>query len=176
MTIRNQTSTRFKDEIRALSPWVFGLAALVFLAMIVLIVVVTGRDNHAPPVAVRWLLGVIAGTILACYVMLIGYINRDAGQRRMSRLFWTLIAICVPNGLGIVLYFILRKPRAINCSQCNAEIEPGFSFCPRCRNRLQPVCPHCQRSVDAGDKFCPYCGKALESGSDVSSAAATSEP
>jgi predicted amidophosphoribosyltransferase len=81
----------------------------------------------------------------------------------MSRWLWTLIAIVIPNALGVVLYFILRKPRAANCSQCEAEVEPGFSFCPRCRTRLQPVCPHCQRSVGLNDKFCPYCGGDLES-------------
>lgn len=173
MTNRNQTSTRFKDEIRSISPWVFFLATLVLLSMVVLLVVVVGRDHNAPPLALRFLLGVIAGTLLGCYVVLIGYVNRDAGRRKMSRLLWTLIAIFVPNGLGIVLYFILRKPRAVNCPQCNDEVEPGFSFCPRCRNRLQPVCPHCQRSVNLGDKFCPYCGEALESAAGVSSEATT---
>ncbi len=173
MTNRNQTSTRFKDEIRSISPWVFFIASLVLLSMVVLLVVVVGRDHNAPPLAVRLLLGVIAGTLLGCYVVLIGYVNRDAGRRKMSRLLWTLIAIFVPNGLGIVLYFILRKPRSVNCPQCGAEVEPGFSFCPRCRNRLQPVCPHCQRSVNLGDKFCPYCGEALESAAGVSSEATT---
>jgi RNA polymerase subunit RPABC4/transcription elongation factor Spt4 len=138
-------------------------------------VAVMGRDHDAPSVAVRLLLGIVGGTLLGCYVVLIGYVNRDAGRRSMSRLLWTLIAIFVPNGLGIVLYFILRKPRATNCSQCGAEVEPGFSFCPRCRNRLQPVCPHCQRSVGSGDKFCPYCGGALESDASAPSAAATSQ-
>src|SRR5208337_1187714 len=118
MTNRNQTSTRFKDEIRIIPPWVFFLATLVLLLMVVLLVVVVGRDHNAPPLALRCLLGVIAGTLLGCYVVLIGYVNRDAGRRKMSRLLWTLIAIFVPNGLGIVLYFILRKPRSVNCPQC----------------------------------------------------------
>jgi predicted amidophosphoribosyltransferase len=96
--------------------------------------------------------------VLGCWAVLIGYINQDAGRRRMSRLLWTLIAIFVPNGLGIVLYFVLRKPRIAHCPQCDAEIEPGFSYCPRCRTRLRPICPHCQRSTDHDDKFCPYCG------------------
>ncbi len=176
MTIGNQTSTRFKDEICIVSRWVFFLAVLVLVAMVVMLVVVVGRDHNPPPLALRFLLGVIGGTLLGCYVVLIGYVNRDAGRRRMSRLLWTLIAIFVPNGLGIVLYFILRKPRSVNCPQCNAEVEPGFSFCPRCRNRLQPVCPRCQRSVNLGDKFCPYCGEALESAAGVSSPVATSQP
>jgi RNA polymerase subunit RPABC4/transcription elongation factor Spt4 len=162
MTTSNQTSSRFKDELRILSPWAYALAALVFVAIPVLFVVFVGKDPKAPPFAARCLLGAIAGTLMACYVILIGYINRDAGRRGMSRVWWTLLAMFVPNGLGIVLYFILRKPRTAHCPQCDARVEPGFSFCPRCRNRLQPVCPHCQRAVDLGDKFCPYCGEALE--------------
>ncbi len=176
MTIGNQTSTRFKDEIRIVSPWAFFLAVLSFLSMVVLLVVVVGRDHNAPPLALRCLLGVVAGTVLGCYIVLIGYVNRDAGRRRMSRLLWTLIAIFVPNGLGIVLYFVLRKQRTANCPQCNAEVEPGFSFCPRCRNRLQPVCPHCQRSVNLGDHFCPYCGGALGAAAGAPSTPTPNQP
>jgi RNA polymerase subunit RPABC4/transcription elongation factor Spt4 len=176
MTTSSQTSSRFKDELRILSPWAYALAALVFVAIPVLFVVFIGRDPKAPPFAVRCLLGAIAGTLLACYVILIGYINRDAGRRGMSRLWWTLLAMFVPNGLGIVLYFILRKPRTAHCPQCAAEVAPGFSFCPRCRNRLQPVCPHCQRAVDLGDKFCPYCGGALEPSAVAPAAPAAIQP
>jgi hypothetical protein len=176
MTDRNQTSTRFKDELRIVSRWVYFFAVLVFLTVPVLFAIVVGRDNHAPPLAVRWLLGVLAGTAIACYAVLVGYINRDAGRRGMSRLFWTLVAIFVPNGLGIVLYFVLRKQRAAHCPQCDAEVEAGFSFCPRCRTRLRPVCPHCQRSVDFGDKFCPYCGGGLEAGAGVGSGAGVGQP
>jgi RNA polymerase subunit RPABC4/transcription elongation factor Spt4 len=175
MTARNQTSTRFKDEMRIVPPWVFFLATLIFLTVIVLVATVAGRDHHPPALPLRVLLGVMAGTVAGCYLIVISYINRDAGRRGMSRLLWTLIAVCVPNALGIVLYFVLRKPRTGNCPQCNATVEPGFSFCPRCRNRLQPVCPHCQRSIDLGDKFCPYCGGALES-TAVSSVTSTNQP
>ena len=176
MTIRNQISTRSKDEISICAPWAFYLFTLVFLTIAVLFVTVVGRDPHAPRLAVRCLLGVLAGTLLGCYAVVIGYINQDAGRRSMSRLLWTLIAIFVPNGLGIVLYFVLRKQRTAHCSQCDAEVEPGFSFCPRCRNRLQPACRRCQRSVNPGDKFCPYCGEILESAAGVQSTAATCQP
>jgi hypothetical protein len=176
MTIRNQTGTRFWDEIRIISPWARYLAVLVFLLVPELFVVLVGIDRHPPPFAIRALLGVIAATLLASYVVLVGYVNQDAGRRGMSRPLWTLIAIFVPNGLGIVLYFILRNPRRAHCSQCEAEVEPSFSFCPRCRNRLQPACPHCQHSVAIGDKFCPYCSGALDQTAAVLSPAATSQP
>jgi RNA polymerase subunit RPABC4/transcription elongation factor Spt4 len=168
MTNRNQTSARFKDEIRLVSLWVRILAVLVFLAAPPLFAIFVAMDRNAPPFAVRVLMGILVGAVVGCYVLLIGYINQDAGRRGMSRLLWTLIATVVPNGLGIVIYFVLRKPRTATCSQCAAEVEPGFSFCPRCRNPLQPACPHCQRGVDPGGKFCPYCGGELESALGVS--------
>jgi hypothetical protein len=161
-TDSNQTSTQSKDEIRILAPWAYYLFAAVFVTMAVLFVTVVGMDPKAPRLPIRCLLGVLMGTVLGCYAVLIGYINQDAGRRGMSRVWWTLLAIFVPNGLGIVLYFILRKPRAAHCPQCAAQVEPGFAFCPRCRTRLRPACPHCRRSVDLGDKFCPYCAGALE--------------
>jgi len=158
MSNGNPTPARTKDEIRILAPWAYCLYAAVLVTVAVAFVILVRTDRHAPPVAIRWLLGLLAGAVLGCWAVLIGYINQDAGRRRMSRLLWTLIAIFVPNGLGIVLYFVLRKPRIAHCPHCDAEIEPGFSYCPRCRTRLRPICPHCQRSTDHDDKFCPYCG------------------
>src|SRR5579862_2262564 len=172
MTLETQTSTRSKDDIRIFAPWAYWLFGIVFLTILVLFVTIVGMDPKAPPLPIRCLLGMLAGAVLGCYAVLIGYINQDAGRRGMSRLLWTLIAIFVPNGLGIVLYFVLRKPRAVTCPQCNAEVDPGFSFCPRCRHRLRPACPHCQRSIDLGDKFCPYCGGAVNPAAGMTAAPA----
>jgi RNA polymerase subunit RPABC4/transcription elongation factor Spt4 len=164
MPMKNESSTRFMDEVRSISPWAFVIAIIGFAAMVATIVFAALADKNAPPMAVMVLLGIVAGTAVGCYILLIGYVNRDAGRRGMSRVLWTLLAIFIPNALGIVLYFILRKPRIENCPQCGAIVEPGFGFCPRCRYRLSPVCAQCQRSVHAGDKFCPYCGGELGAG------------
>ncbi|MDP9146828.1 MAG: zinc ribbon domain-containing protein [Acidobacteriota bacterium] len=164
MPVKNETSTRFRDEVDIISPVAYVFAAIGFLVVWGAVVFATLHDkSHNPfytlPVLVP--LGLLAGTAIACYILLIGYINGDAGRRGMSRLAWTLLAIFVPNALGIVLYFVLRKPRMPCCPQCNAFVDPGFGYCPRCRYRLMPVCPQCQRSVHDGDKFCPYCGSDL---------------
>jgi hypothetical protein len=163
MSITHQPSTRFRDEIRTISPWAYAFAALGFLAFQFLFLVMVAKDHNAPSLPIRVLLGLLGGVLLGCYILLIGYVNKDASRRGMSRWLWTLIAIFVPNGLGVVLYFVLRKPSSTCCPQCNATLDPGFSFCPRCRYHLTPVCPRCQRSVSAGDKFCPYCGETLAS-------------
>jgi hypothetical protein len=169
MTVSNPTSTRAQDDVRIFAPWAYSVFGLVFVTITVLFATLVDMKGHGLPL--RCLLGAIAGTALGCYAVLIGYINQDAGRRNMSRILWTFVAIFVPNGLGILLYFVLRKPRTAHCPQCDAEVDPAFSFCPRCRNRLKPVCPHCQRSVDLGDKFCPYCGGSLEPPTAAPSAA-----
>ena len=161
MPVKNETSTHFMDEVRIISPWAYLFALLGFLGIVAIVVFATLADKNPPPMAAMVLVGIFAGTALACYILLIGYVNQDAGRRGMGRVLWTLLAIFIPNALGIVLYFILRKPRASNCPQCSGAVEPGFGFCPRCRYRLTPVCPQCQRSVREGDKFCPYCGSDL---------------
>ena len=158
MPVKNETSTRFIDEVRIVSPWAYVFAALGFLLSVTAAVYATLTGTSPFPLPFLVLLTIFAGALMACYVLLIGYINVDAGRRGMSRLAWTLIAIFIPHALGIVLYFVLRKPRTLTCSQCAAAVEPGFGFCPECRARLQAVCPHCQRGVNAATKFCPYCG------------------
>lgn len=165
MSTKNESSTRFMDEVRIISPWTFFVAFLIFALVMAAVAFATLTDTSGstvPPLLVLAPLGLIAGTAMACYTLLLGYINRDAGRRGMSRLAWTLVAVLVPYALGIVLYFVLRKPRLQNCPKCNTVIEPAFGFCPSCRYRLTPACPHCQRGVQAGDKFCPFCGGQLE--------------
>ena len=164
MPVKHETSTRFMDEVRIISPWFFFVAVLGFLSAVVAVafVVLTDKSGTPPPI-VLIPLGFLGGFVIACYILLIGYVNRDAGRRGMSRLLWTLIAILIPHALGIVLYFVLRQPRVRNCPRCGAGVQSGFGFCPRCRCQLNVVCPQCQRGVQAGDKFCPYCGNDLAS-------------
>jgi RNA polymerase subunit RPABC4/transcription elongation factor Spt4 len=183
MVIKDDTSTRFMDEVRIISRWAWLIAAVGFLALVGLLTLPkvscsssttswtsaagwnytcttltnAGANTVHPPKPMMVLLGIVAGTVLACLILLIGYINADAGRRGMSRFLWTLLSIFIPNGIGILLYFLLRKPRILTCPQCRAVVEPGFGFCPQCRHSLNVTCPQCQRGVNAGGKFCPYC-------------------
>jgi hypothetical protein len=161
MPVKTEASTHFTDELHIISTWVFFFAGLPYLAAIAAIAYATLSGKPPMPFPAMVAVGILGATVLACYILLIGYVNSDAGRRGMSRIAWTLLAVFIPNALGIVLYFVLRKPRIATCPQCAAPLEPGFGFCPRCRYRLNPTCPACQRSVHAGDKFCPYCGGEL---------------
>jgi RNA polymerase subunit RPABC4/transcription elongation factor Spt4 len=161
MPVKNEAATRFMDEVRIISPWVYGFVGLGFLAAIAAVVYAHVSGNPPFPLAAMVPLGIFGGMIAGCYILLIGYVYRDAGRRGMSPLAWTLLAICVPNALGIVLYFVLRKPRIAACPQCGKAVQPGFNFCPSCNYKLSPSCPECQRVVGPGDAYCPYCGTSL---------------
>ena len=90
------------------------------------------------------------GLVLAIGVLLIGYVNGDARRRGMRYVMWTLLAIFIPNAVGIILYFILRDPILKPCPQCGHIVRPGFTFCPHCGTSLQPTCPNCGKGVEPG--------------------------
>ena len=170
MPVKNESSTRFRDEIRIIPPWAYFIAFLGYVAAGAAVVFSAltnkGSDRFFRlPLLIP--LGLTGGTVIACYILLIVYINRDAGRRGMSRLGWTLLAIFIPNGLGIVLYFVLRKALSPKCPQCGQVVESRFGFCPCCRCRLTPVCAQCQHTVNVADKFCPFCGNDLRTGEPV---------
>jgi hypothetical protein len=148
-------------DFRLVARWAWILAVIGFLSMQFVFNVVLARQHDAPPAWARILLGLFAGLVLTCYLLLVGYVNRDAGRRGMSRALWTAVCILVPNGLGFILYFILRQPVVRNCPQCGRGVQQGFNFCPQCNYKLSPSCPQCQRMVRPEDAYCHYCGTAV---------------
>jgi RNA polymerase subunit RPABC4/transcription elongation factor Spt4 len=161
MPVKHETSTRFIDEIRIMSPWVYVFIGLGYLVAFIAVVYAQFSGHPPFPLVQMIPLAFLGGTFIGLYILLIGYINRDAGRRGMSPLAWTLLAILVPNALGIVLYFVLRKPRIGTCPQCENTLQPGFNFCPQCNYKLSPSCPQCQRVVGPSDVYCPYCGTSV---------------
>ena len=161
MPFRNEGSTRFIDEVRIISPWTYLFVGLGYVAAFAAVVYATLSGNPPFPLIGMVPLAILGGTFLGCYFLLIGYVNRDAARRGMSPILWTLLALCIPNALGILLYFVLRKPRIATCPQCANEIQAGYNFCPRCNFKLSPSCPQCQRAVGVNDVYCSYCGAAL---------------
>lgn len=81
-------------------------------------------------------LGIALGLVLGClgagYVLLAGYVYGDARRRGMPPIAWTALAVLVPNALGFVIYFLLRKPILRPCSSCGVGIAEDSAFCPRC--------------------------------------------
>ncbi len=55
-------------------------------------------------------MSVLPGMPLFVLVLLIGYVYADAKRRGMRYVMWTLLAIFIPNAIGIILYFVMRDP------------------------------------------------------------------
>jgi RNA polymerase subunit RPABC4/transcription elongation factor Spt4 len=155
MELKNETKVGFTAEVSIIPVWAWMLAVIGFAAMQVVAQLV--RQPDAPTHFVRALMGLLAGAVVACYLLLIGYVTPDARRRGMSPVLWTLVAILVPNALGMILYFILRQPIRSACPQCGSFVQSGFNFCPHCSQKLGPSCPKCQHVVAATDVYCPYC-------------------
>ncbi len=161
MQVKNETRTGLPAEIKIIPTWAWALAGIVFVAAQILFNVVVARHSGGPPAWGRPLLGLLAGTGGGCYFLFIGYINRDAKRRGMNPLLWTIVAVIIPNALGIILYFLLRQPLHGACPQCGNAVQTGFNFCSLCGYKLSPNCPQCQRVVGINDVYCPNCGTPL---------------
>jgi RNA polymerase subunit RPABC4/transcription elongation factor Spt4 len=162
MQLKNEAPTGVAAEIKIVPAVAWVLAGAVFVAAQIFFNVTLARHADAPPAWCRPLLGLLAGIGGGCLLALIGYINRDAKRRGMSPTLWTIVAILIPNGLGGLLYFVLRQPLRGACPQCGSAVQNGFNFCPRCSCKLSPSCPQCQRVVGVSDVFCPYCGTSVQ--------------
>ena len=78
------------------------------------------------------LIGLAGGTLAAAYFLLAGYVYADAVRRAMPAIPWTALAVVIPNCVGFVLYFLLRKPILHPCPRCARGVAPDAAFCPRC--------------------------------------------
>lgn len=156
------TASRFGEELKIIPSWAYVIAGVAFLCMQFLFNAIIPTHKNPPPQPVTVFLGLLTGVAIACYCLLIGYVNVDAGRRGMSRTLWTLLVIFVPNALGFILYFLLRQPATQPCPQCHTPVQASFNYCPTCHTKLHPHCAQCQRPVRLTDTFCPYCGFKLD--------------
>ena len=156
--------SRFTKELRVIpkAAWIVaGFANLCFTLPLFLSVAPTD------PVVGKWprwgqALCVCAMFLfVAAWVALIGYVYGDAKRRQMRYVMWTLLAIFIPNAIGMILYFILRDPLPKPCLNCGHIEKAKFPFCPRCGTLLQPTCPKCDKPVEPTWANCAYCGQQL---------------
>ena len=150
------------EEVKVIPWWAYGLAVGFFVGwQLLLHAVLFPRDPHMPPLALRIFIGLVTSAVFAFWMLIVGYVNRDAKRRGMNVTLWTVLVIFVPYAIGFIIYFLMRQPLRIPCPKCGAVADSAFNFCPRCKFNLHPACPACHRAVQAGDLFCPFCAKEL---------------
>jgi hypothetical protein len=72
------------------------------------------------------------GTVIAIWLLCLGFVFADARRRGMRAAGWMLVAMLMPNLLGFLLYFVIRRPLAAPCVSCNREIPVDQPFCSWC--------------------------------------------
>jgi hypothetical protein len=139
-------TTSFRESFLNVVPKPARTIAAVFLVCATLIGIIVGiiEASLSTPLAVSgdhffvlwpilgFAMGLFIGSLFAAWILGLGYVYADARRRGMPYIPWTLIAAIVPNLLGFLLYFVLRKPIASPCPQCGQPVATGQRFCPAC--------------------------------------------
>jgi len=138
-----------------------AIAVVVFVICMIFFSWTFEREQNPPPVPAQMFLSLLVASAMAAYVLLAGYVNRDARRRGMRHVLWTFIVVLVPNGIGFILYFLLRQPTLGLCPRCHTTLKADFNYCPSCNYQLKPVCASCGKTSEPGSVYCPYCGNAF---------------
>ena len=159
--------SRFDQEwalVPAGARWTAVLVSLAFTALmagIFLLPVAVNEPKALPFVLLVFFPSLIGAVALGIYVLLVGYVFGDARRRSMNHVLWTLLAIFIPNAIGVILYFILRDPIPVPCPACGTPARKGHAFCAGCGAPVRAACPQCRQPVEPAWRNCASCGASL---------------
>ncbi len=157
-------TSSFTEEFKLIPRWSLAGALLAFVFMQYLSWVILPAHRLKPstaPLGLRFYFALSWSTLTALYVLMVGYVSRDAPRRAMSTRLWMAICLAMPGGIGSVLYFLFRQPVVAQCPSCGTSIHTEFHFCPQCAYQVSAACGKCYRGVRITDVYCVYCGHAL---------------
>jgi hypothetical protein len=154
--------SRFSEEMKVVprSAWIIATVLTVCTPLVLLGLSAAGELDTGLPLPV-YVVGALICVLLFFYILLLGYVAGDSRRRGMRPVLWVLLAIFIPNAIGIILYFILRDPILRSCPQCSAFVNSDFVFCSACGANLGQACPGCRKCVEPGWSHCPRCGANL---------------
>jgi hypothetical protein len=156
----------FRNELRVIprTAWVVAFACYAGLAILIHFLMSSDRGPHGMatwPLAGQLAFNFVIPAVFLVVIPLYGYIFGDAKRRGMRYVMWTLLAIFVPDLIGVILYFILRDPVPSECPACHNLVLAKFTFCPHCGASVRPICPQCGRHVETAWVNCGFCGTKL---------------
>ena len=156
--------SRFMNELRVIPKAAWIVAWLAYLCVTITLFFFVAPTDPGMAKLPRWVQALlIYGFLLlgVVWVALVGYIYNDAKRRQMRYVMWTLLAIFIPNAIGMILYFILRDALPKPCPDCGHVEKAKFPFCPQCGTLLHATCPKCDKPVESTWANCAHCGQQL---------------
>ena len=158
--------SRLREDMKVIPGVAWAIAICCYLGFVALAwLVMIPRDPKLStwPLWGAAIFAVVIPIFGSIFVLLVGYVNGDARRRGMRYIMWTLLAIFIPNAIGIILYFLLRDPLLRDCPNCGTSVSQGFAFCSKCGTALAHACPECRSAVQPEWSHCTKCGKSLQS-------------
>ncbi|MDE6434801.1 MAG: PLDc N-terminal domain-containing protein [Lachnospiraceae bacterium] len=77
---------------------------------------------------------------IAMTILLAVWIYRDATNKGMNGILWTLVVILVPSFIGLIVYLCVRyDAKKVTCSKCLKQVNGSSKFCSNCGQELVPV-------------------------------------
>src|SRR3984957_8237732 len=156
-----EAASALNEEVKLIPRWSIAAATVVFVFMQYLYWVILPAYRVAlhvrpiaAPVGVRFYFALSWSSLAALYVLMGGYVSRDAPRRNMSTRLGVVICLAMQGGIGLVLYFLLRQPVVARCPSCGASIHTEFHFCPQCAYQVSAACGNCYRGVRITDVYC----------------------
>ena len=149
--------SRLKEELSVI-PRAAKIVTLSLAAVMGFLILAFARD--LPPGG-RIFAAILVPGVLLIYVLLVAYVYGDSKRRGMRPVLWTLVALFVPNAIGIIAYFIVRESVLHPCPSCGTAARREFAFCPSCGITLPRACPSCHRPVEPIWTHCAHCGGKL---------------
>ena len=156
--------SQFPKELKVIPSAVWVIAATAGLGLgfsLFWLAIPQDRKLSLWPAPFQFCFAALMALILIVWILLIGYVNGDARRRGMRYVMWTLLSIFIPNGIGVILYFIMRDPLPQTCPQCAATVSSKGAFCPACGAALAKACPACHCAVENAWSHCAHCGVSL---------------
>lgn len=133
-----QAASSFTEEVKLIPRWSIAAAAVAFVFMQYLSWVILPAHRLRPataPFGMRFYFALSWSTLAAMYMLMVGYVSRDAPRRNMSTRLWVVICLAMPGGIGSVLYFLLRQPVVALCPRAAPAFTPSFISAPSAPTR-----------------------------------------
>lgn len=152
---------------------IFKIVHLVLLSLITLssifmegIIIYSTANDPTTPWFVPLLTLAVMCIVLGCIYAISIFVYKDAPKYNMDRWMWMFLSTFLPNLLGFLLYFIIRKEKKssknISCVSCGNLIDSNYKICPYCGRDLSLKCKNCNEKISPDWNVCPKCGDRLK--------------
>lgn len=154
-----------KDNIKLFKVifWVITSFVVLFIGTIGTLFALNAREFSQDDKVALIIITVIFSIILILVILMAVFVHKDAKKLHLNPWMWTLIVVYGPNGLGLIIYLIIRsnEKKKLRCIKCGVPVDRDFKICPHCGQQFGKTCSSCGKFIQEEWSVCPYCEEKL---------------